>query len=588
MKKSKNSMLSIIVLVLLSLSVPASAWAKASLEKIRIGQSLDKTRVVFEVKKNNHFKISTLDNPPRIVVDFYNTKNKIKFKQKKFLDSRLGKIRIKDQPKRTRIVLDLRKRFNYKYFVLAKNKNGSERVVIDLSKKVSKKNLATQKTKRIITTALNSIEATKIRRIVAKKINSLAKANAQKIAKSKAKRVALARAKFKKLEVAKANRIALSLAKFKKLEVAKANRIALSLAKFKKLEAARAQRVALAKSKKLKAAKAKRVALAKSKKLKLIKANRLVLAKAKTTTVKSKPKPLFKLQPTKDFIVAIDAGHGGKDTGAIGYNNTLEKVVVLQLAKKLKKNIDSQPGMRAILTRDKDVFISLQERVQIAKKKNADIFISLHADSFPDKSARGGSVYVLSTKGASSVMASLLAKSQNASLNGINLKGRDRDVAFILSDLTRSANISASQKLGRSVLGEMGLAVKLHKSSVQSANFVVLKSIDMPSLLIETAFVSNPNEARNLKSSRFQTKMAKSIVRGLTKFAKVNANKPRWGETLYVKYKVQYGDTLSQIADNYGISTKQLKKINKIKKSNQLYVGRRLKIPISEDIIATL
>ncbi|MDX1796708.1 MAG: N-acetylmuramoyl-L-alanine amidase, partial [Hydrogenovibrio sp.] len=256
--------------------------------------------------------------------------------------------------------------------------------------------------------------------------------------------------------------------------------------------------------------------------------------------------------------------------------------------KKLKKYIDAQPGMRAVLTRDRDIFIPLHKRVRLAHKMNADIFISIHADSFPDRSARGGSVYVLSTKGASSVMARVLAKSENASLNDIKLKGRDSDVAFVLSDLTREANIRASRKLAKSVLHAMGRSVRLHKSSVQSADFAVLKSIDMPSMLIETAFVSNPTEARNLKSNRFQSKMAKSIAMGITRFVKQNAQEPRWGEKLYVHYRVQKGDTLSEIAANYKVSTHRLKKINHIKEADQLYVGKKLRIPVSENMIATL
>lgn len=297
--------------------------------------------------------------------------------------------------------------------------------------------------------------------------------------------------------------------------------------------------------------------------------------------------PKFKTKG-RELVVAIDAGHGGKDTGAIGPGHLYEKNVVLALAKKLKRDIDAQPGMRAVLTRDSDRFIPLHERVRIAHKKEADIFLSLHADAFPNKSVSGGSVYVLSTRGASSVMARVLAKSENASLHDIKLKGRDADVAFVLSDLTREANIRASRKLARAVLGEMGQSVKLHRKTVQSANFAVLKSIDMPSLLIETAFISNPREARKLKSSHFQAKMSKSIVQGLSKFVKQNREEPRWGETLYVHYRVQSGDTLSEIAANYNISTQQLKKLNRIKKADRLKVGQKLRIPVSEKLIASL
>ncbi|MCF6253887.1 MAG: N-acetylmuramoyl-L-alanine amidase [Thiomicrorhabdus sp.] len=271
----------------------------------------------------------------------------------------------------------------------------------------------------------------------------------------------------------------------------------------------------------------------------------------------------------------------------MGYRKYREKIVVLSIARELKRILRAR-GFTVYMTRDSDRFIKLRNRTKYANRKNADIFISIHADAFHDHSVRGGSVYVLSQGGASSVMARLLAKSENASLQNVKLHGRDDDVAFALSDLARDANIRSSRKLAKTVLGEMQKKVKMHKHSVQSAGFAVLKSIDMPSLLIETAFISNPHEARNLKSKKFQRKMASAIVGGLNKFVKQNAQKPRWGETLYVHYKVQRGDTLSQIAANYNVSTKALKKLNKIKNANELYVGKKVKIPLSEKIIATL
>lgn len=474
----KKNLVSIVAIALISI-LSTSVWAKPSLTEIRLGQSDSKTRVVFDIKKNHRFEISKWHNPPRIVVDFYNTKNKVSFKQKKFLDARVGKIRLKNQRKRTRVVLDLRRNFDYNYFTLAKNKSGAERVVIDVVQRLEK----------------------------VKKVNP--------------KKLARKTVKVKPL-------------------------------------------IKLSKS----STKSHNVGI--------------------VSNYTQKPSSIIALEANKDLVVAIDPGHGGKDPGAVGYNNIQEKVVVLEIAKKLKKYIDAQPGMRAILTRDKDVYIPLYQRVRIAHKNNSDIFLSLHADAFRDKTIQGGSVYVLSTRGASSVMARMLAKRENSFLKGVNLKGRASDVAFILSDLTREANIRASRKLGKEVLGEMGLSVKLHSSAVQAANFAVLKSIDMPSLLIETAFISNPSEARKLNTSSFQTKVAKSIVRGLTKFAKRNAEKPRWGETLYVRYKVKRGDTLSEIADSYGISMRELKKLNRIKRANQLFVGKRLKIPVSENIIARL
>ncbi|WP_235585251.1 N-acetylmuramoyl-L-alanine amidase [Thiomicrospira sp. XS5] len=500
----------------------STAWA-ASLTKMRLGQGTDKTRVVFEIKKNHRFEITELKNPARIVVDFYKADNQLTFSKMKFLDARIKGARVKNQSKRTRVVLDLRDDFDYRYFTLAKNKRGAERVVIDVTN-------------------------VKQSAVLAKKAKAQPKPT---------KTVA----KVKKPAV-----------KAKPTQVAKVA--------VKKAPAKAVKKVAQKETPKTVKKAAVKVA-------KVSTAKKDVTRNAQTQSLLNKDSDIFAPQ-NKELVVAIDAGHGGKDTGAIGHNNLREKDVVLRLAKKLKKYIDAKPGMRAVLTREKDVFIPLHKRVRIAHQKDADIFLSLHADAFPNPKARGGSVYILSTTGASSVMARILAKSENASLQDVKLKGRDADVAFVLSDLTRSANIRASRKLGQVILGEMGKNVHLHKKSVQSANFAVLKSIDMPSLLIETAFISNPGEARKLNSDRFQTQMARSIVSGLDKFVKRNATKPRWGEQLYVHYRVQKGDTLSEIAENYNISTYKLKKINNIRKADRLYVGKKLRIPVSEDVIASL
>lgn len=496
--------------VVLMLAISSAAFAKAELTKLRLGQSADKTRVVFEIKKNHRFEVSKMHNPARIVVDFYKADNQLSFKKKKFLDARVGQVRVKNQKKRVRVVLDLRKDFEYRYFTLGKNKRGAERVVIDVTKPKAKKVAKVSKTKSV------------------KKV----------VKKAPVKKVALKKTTTKKVKAPK---------KVAKKAAKKPNGSLLARTEQPKKD---------------------------------------VSNHGKTRDLMNAGSPIF----TKgdELVVAIDAGHGGKDPGAVGPKGTYEKDVALSIAKRLKKYIDAQPGMRAVLTREKDVFIPLHKRVRIAHKKDADIFLSLHADAFPDSSIKGGSVYILSTSGASSVMARILARSENASLQDVKLKGRDSDVAFVLSDLTRQANIRASRKLGKAVLGEMGKSVRIHKKHVQSADFAVLKSIDMPSLLIETAFISNPQEEKKLRSNKFQIKMAKSIVRGLQKFVKRNATQPRWGEKLYVHYRVQKGDTLSEIAANYNISTYELKKLNRIKKANHLYVGKKLRIPVAENIIASL
>lgn len=309
----------------------------------------------------------------------------------------------------------------------------------------------------------------------------------------------------------------------------------------------------------------------------------------------TKPKPqsvydlIRKTVPNRQqIVVAIDAGHGGKDPGAIGKNGLYEKDATLQIAKRMRVLINKQPNMRAVMIRDKDVFVPLKKRVQIAKRHKADIFVSIHADAFRDSRVKGGSVYVLSERGASSTMAKLIAKRENQSLQAVDLSGFDNDVVYALSDMSREANIRVSRKLAKNVLFSMNQNVEMHKQYVQSANFAVLKTIDMPALLIETAFLSNPEEEKKLRNPRFQSKVAHSIVSGLNEFVLAYSDQPRWGEKLYVRYKVKHGDTLSEIAEEYGVSLRELKRLNEIRNANQLYKGKVVKIPVSEQRLAQI
>lgn len=288
------------------------------------------------------------------------------------------------------------------------------------------------------------------------------------------------------------------------------------------------------------------------------------------------------------IVVAIDAGHGGKDPGAIGNNGLYEKDATLQVAKRLKALIEKSPNMRAVMIRDRDIFVPLKERVRIAKQHRADIFLSIHADAFRDSRVKGGTVYVLSQRGASSAMAQLIAQRENRSLQAVDLSGFENDVAYALSDMSREANVRVSRKLAKNVLRSMNGSVEMHKETVQSANFAVLKTLDMPALLIETAFLSNPEEERKLKDPRFQQKVAKAIVGGLNEFVVAYSDQPRWGEKLYVRYRVQSGDTLSEIAEAHNVSVAELKKINGIRNANQLYKGKVMKIPVSERRLAQL
>ena len=216
----------------------------------------------------------------------------------------------------------------------------------------------------------------------------------------------------------------------------------------------------------------------------------------------------------------LDPGHGGEDPGAVGPSGTREKDVVLKIAKQLKRMIDAERNMKAYMTRDEDVFIPLGVRVAKARKLGADLFISIHADAFLNPSARGSSVFALSEQGATSTAARYLAKTQNDAdlIGGVKITSKDRYLAHTLFDLTQTATINDSLKLGKSVLGKIGELNRLHKDEVEQAGFAVLKAPDIPSILVETAFISNPEEERRLMDATFQQKVAESIFGGVRSY----------------------------------------------------------------------
>ncbi len=225
-------------------------------------------------------------------------------------------------------------------------------------------------------------------------------------------------------------------------------------------------------------------------------------------------------QVTRMLTIALDPGHGGEDPGAVGRSGSREKDVVLAIAKRIKGKIEQQPNMRVMLTRDGDYFVPLQVRVQKARKVQADLFVSIHADAFVESTARGSSVFALSEKGASSTAARWLANKENAAdlIGGINIKSHDRQLAGVLLDLSTTAQINDSLKLGKAVLGEIGGVNRLHKGAVEQAGFAVLKAPDIPSILIETAFISNPEEEAKLSDNAYQDHMAEAVLRGIKKY----------------------------------------------------------------------
>ncbi|MBI1965139.1 MAG: N-acetylmuramoyl-L-alanine amidase, partial [Betaproteobacteria bacterium] len=230
--------------------------------------------------------------------------------------------------------------------------------------------------------------------------------------------------------------------------------------------------------------------------------------------------PAGKPEAARLIIVAVDAGHGGEDPGAKGRGGTYEKNVTLAIARKLKARIDEEPNMRAVLIRDGDYYLPLQMRIAKARRVKADLFVSVHADAFIRPHARGSSVFALSESGATSAAARWLAKRENEAdlIGGVNLDVKDPYLKQTLLDLSQTATINDSLKLARSVLDAIGGINDLHKPHPEQAGFAVLKSPDIPSILVETAFISNPDEEKRLKNNAYQDRMAEAIFAGIKRY----------------------------------------------------------------------
>ncbi|MDO7711124.1 MAG: N-acetylmuramoyl-L-alanine amidase [Pseudomonadota bacterium] len=297
----------------------------------------------------------------------------------------------------------------------------------------------------------------------------------------------------------------------------------------------------------------------------------------------TRPTPLATVSKSKkymvrrDIIIAIDPGHGGLDSGALGRHGTKEKDIVLAVAKRLAKMVNAEPGMRAYLTRDTDVFITLRQRIKRARENKADMFISIHADAFKDAKAKGASVFVLSQRGASSEAAQMMADKENAAdlAGGISLEDKDDMLASVLLDLSQTASLEASLEVANTVLAGLKRVGNVHKKHVESAAFVVLKSPDIPSILVETAFVSNPDEERKLNTPSHQNKIARAILSGISNYFQRN---PLPGSGSPQQHIVSSGDTLSMIAQRYQISMLELKTSNNLNRSD-INVGDVLLIP---------
>ena len=300
------------------------------------------------------------------------------------------------------------------------------------------------------------------------------------------------------------------------------------------------------------------------------------------------------LDSQRDILIAIDAGHGGEDPGALGPKfggkKLREKHVVLGIAKELESLIQNEPGFEPLLTRSGDYYISLRARTKKARKANADLFISIHADAFKNSKAKGASVWILSSRGASSEMGRLLAQKQNdadliGGIGGISLEDKEDDVAMTLLDMSMNYSQTTGQRVAQEVLGNIGKIAKLHKTHVERAGFVVLKSPDVPSILVETGFISNPGEAAKLRTKQYQKKMAGAIFKGLKNYfysypvANTYIASVVEAKRKLRSYKVVSGDTLSGIAQRFSTSVKRLQTANKMTSKSVLLVGKTLIIP---------
>lgn len=278
--------------------------------------------------------------------------------------------------------------------------------------------------------------------------------------------------------------------------------------------------------------------------------------------------------------VVIDAGHGGKDSGAIGPNGTREKDVALAISNRLYKILKDSPDFVPIMSRSDDRFLKLRQRTGVARQHKADAFVSVHANSFTKRSVKGGAVYALSIGGASSEHARWLAERENAAdlVGGVSIQDKDNSLASVLLDLSQTATLEASLELASEVIIEMAKVAPMHKKSVQQAGFLVLKSPDIPSILVETAFISNPKEERKLRDARFQQKLASSIFKGIRAFFVTN---PPPG-TLFAshggKYIVRSGDTMGALAQRWGTTVGAIAEANAIR-GTTISVGQQLVIP---------
>jgi N-acetylmuramoyl-L-alanine amidase len=287
-------------------------------------------------------------------------------------------------------------------------------------------------------------------------------------------------------------------------------------------------------------------------------------------------------EPLRDLIIAIDPGHGGHDPGAIGPGGTREKDVVLQIARRLAQRVEREPGMRPMLTRTGDYFLPLRERIARARAAQADVFLSIHADAIQNRSVQGSSVYILSERGASSEAARFLAQRENSAdlhLGGVPIEAKDDSLTSVLLDLAQSGSLEASHALANRLISELHRVGKVRKPQVERANFAVLRSPDVPSVLVEAAFISNPTEERKLRTDSFQNSLADAILIGLRAYFATHAPPGTLiAEGRLDRHIIRPGETLSTIAERYRMSVAELRAVNDLP-GDRIFAGQVLAIP---------
>jgi N-acetylmuramoyl-L-alanine amidase len=292
-------------------------------------------------------------------------------------------------------------------------------------------------------------------------------------------------------------------------------------------------------------------------------------------------------RPGRDIVVAIDAGHGGHDPGSSG-RRAKEKDLVLAISKELARRISAEPGMRAVLIRDRDTFIDLKHRVNIAQSHHADLFISVHADAFPDSKANGASVFALNLDRADRVARETLSRRdrETVRVGDVVLNDKDPVLASVLYDLSQNAALSASNDVGNRVSAQLSRVAKMHSHKVKEKSLAVLTSAEMPSILVETGFISNPGEEKKLRDTAYQARLASAILAGVRDYFYTNpppdtkiATELRRQPAKQVRYVVARGDTVSEIAERYNVRAADIRRANKLS-SDKIRVGQTLSIPI--------